>query len=104
MFRVKISKKEEMAIRFHRHEDETICEIKTGSIGQPTKEMKDFAVAKSRRIPSDPYDKVVGHLVSLDRATKEMKSKERKKIFAAYAAWAKQQGIRTSVNLNRVGI
>lgn len=104
MFRVKLSKKEEVAVRFHRHGDETVCEIRTGKPGKPAKEMKMVGCAETHRVSTDRYDKVIGHLISLDRASNEMKSKKRREIFAAYADWAKKQGIRTSVNLNRVGI
>lgn len=104
MFRVKISDKKELSVRFHRSGDETSCEIMVGKYDAKIEEMQSLASAKCRRMQGDKYDKCVGHLLSLSRATKEMKRKDRKKIFAAYADWAKRQGVRTSINLNRVGI
>lgn len=103
-----------IAIRFYRPDpDLTICDLRIGEIGQNPKEMLFKFEGIAKRNVIDQFDKGRGHLLSLERALKQLSVEYsatrhlkdlRRACYQAYSQWAQKNNLRTSIPLERVGV
>ena len=91
------TKKRTAVVRFHRPDDlTTLCHL--GLTDDPKGEPEFIFEGKARRLRTDPYDKVKGHIVALKHALAEAKitCKNRRQVYAEYADWVLQNNVFSS--------
>ena len=98
------SRKMTAVVRFHRPDDlTTLCHL--GFTEDSTREPEIIVEGRARRLRTDPYDKVKGHIVALTHAlaSTDLSRKNRRLVYAEYATWATRNNVKTKVSLGQVG-